>query len=145
MKYCDYSIGEFDRTRYRLISNKFLAERGNNLNWDQCIHSRSLSLNWGNPKKMSYNIVADVVEAVLGCVAFYRNDRFPEECFQAASLIENHSSEQVPDLFSLHSYGGEPHCIFKSINARGELSAIEMACVKQVEKVQRYFCDSMIQ
>ena len=52
-------------------SNKYLSNRGKQYNIHACIRARSLFIYWGDHFKLSDNIIADTMEAVLGCHAFY--------------------------------------------------------------------------
>lgn len=52
-------------------SNKYIANRGIQLNIHTSIRARYLVKYWGDHCKLSYKTIADVMEAILGCHAFY--------------------------------------------------------------------------
>ena len=52
-------------------SNKYLSNRGKQYDIHKYIRARYLFTFWGDHFKLSDNIIADTMEAILGCHAFY--------------------------------------------------------------------------
>lgn len=97
------SVEMYTRRKGAIVSNKNLAQCGMRLHIDKVINIRQNSLSWGQytPRYdcmyvliSSYNVIADVVEALVGSVCFYRT---PQDAIRVVGFILN-MMDYVPSL-----------------------------------------------
>lgn len=122
--------------KYRLVSNRRLAEQGRKWHLDRYIRSRFIPLNWGSTSKLSYNIVADVLEATIGAVAYHRPHRLYEETLRTAGLFCGDNQEQTNTVIAAHVRGYKPQSIYKYLDDT-PLTDKEMSFVTTLEKAQK--------
>ena len=97
----------YTRKKGAIVSNKNLSQCGMKLHIDKVINIRQNSLSWGqctpryNRLKVlisSFNVIADVIEALVGSVCFYRT---PQDAIRVVGFILN-MMVYVPSL--IHTF-----------------------------------------
>lgn len=130
----DYStVNEYVRDKDKRISNRRLAEHGKKWNLHHNIRSRTIL--WGEHSQLSFNIIADVFEAVIGAIAF--SLPMNEICFNTIGCIMGNDDRQINSVLKAHSCGYQPYSITKHFNAV-QLTESQMVYVEKLEQGQQY-------
>lgn len=137
-------IPDYVQCKSRDVSNRTLAQRGMEKNLHLVIRSRNLSLYWGDASNLSYNIVADVVEAVFGSVAFY--NRSDIDLILVSNKIFSDTPSITQKLIEFYRHGSLPLSIAEYLESETiDLNdPIIQKKIEKVESIQRCFNNELL-
>ena len=121
------------------ISNRVLAKKGKQKKLESIIRSRDLSLYWGDARIFSTNTIADVFEAILGAIAFHRNDI---DMILASNKLLDPNPDITNQMIEFYRSGTLPMSITEYIP--NESSSLDDPIIHNriaiLESIQKYIC-----
>lgn len=134
---------EFDKVKFKLVSNRHLATRGRSIHIDRHIRSRTSMFTWGdcssiryvvfNNSYSSYNTVADVMEALIGAVAYHRSH---EEAIRATGYICGDDENQTNTTLAAYIRGYQPESVYCHIKDDMMILEAEKLYIAELERYQ---------
>ena len=133
------SFDELITLKGKAVSNRLLASKGKLLNITSIIRSRDLSIFWGDTKEISYNTVADVVEAIFGAIAFHCSHL---DLISATNKLLTFYPDVTNQLIEFYHNGGIPKAMKNYVPAESlnitNPNVLEKISI--VESIQKYHC-----